>query len=119
MYPRASVDVAKSLSDLGLLDRENAEICGVSVAAIRHWRRASRRDGDEDGPRCPRCHHRPLGESTCAYLLGPYPGDGHLTVSSKGVWALSVACCDGWPGLMAQARLATSVVMPSSMVFAV
>ena len=45
--------------------------------------------------------------------------DGHMTVSRKGVWALSITCCDGWPGLMAQARLAISAVMPFSKVFAV
>jgi hypothetical protein len=35
MYPRSTVELAKILSDLGILDRENAEICGVSVGAIR------------------------------------------------------------------------------------
>ena len=119
MYPRSTVDLAKTLSDLGILDRENAEICGVSVAAIRHWRRGSRRSRDRDAPRCPRCHGRPLDESAYAYLLGLYLGDGHMTLSRKGVWALSITCCDGWPGLMTQARLAISAVMPSSKVFAV
>src|SRR5215469_8721228 len=119
MYPQATVDLAKSLSDLGILDRENAAICGVSVAAIRHWRRGSRRNGKQDDPRCPRCEGRPLDEIAYAYLLGLYLGDGHLTVSRKSVWALSITCCDGWPGLMAQARLAMSAVMPSSKVFAV
>jgi hypothetical protein len=119
MYSQATVDIAKSLSDLGILDRENAEICGVSVAAIRHWRRGSRRSGERSGPRCPRCDSRPLDDSAYAYLLGLYLGDGHLTVSRKAVWALSITCCDGWPGLMVQARLAMSVVMPSSKVFTV
>jgi hypothetical protein len=124
MYPKATVELAKTLSDLGLLDRENAAICGVSVAAIRHWRRGSRRSGgrrnrDGDAPRCLRCHDRPLDENAYAYLLGLYLGDGHMTLGRKGVWALSITCCDGWPGLMAQARLAMSTVMPSSKVFAV
>lgn len=119
MYPLATVKIAKTLSDLGILDRENAAICGVSVAAIRHWRRGSRRSGDQDAPRCPRCHGRQLDEIAYAYLLGLYLGDGHLTVSKNGVWALSISCCDGWPGLMAQARLAMSAVMPTSKVFAV
>jgi hypothetical protein len=119
MYPRATVELAKTLSNLGILDRENAAICGVSVAAIRHWRRGSRRSRDRDAPRCPRCHGRPLDESAYAYLLGLYLGDGHMTLSRKGVWALSITCCDGWPGLMTQARLAISAVMPSSKVFAV
>lgn len=98
MYPLATVKIAKTLSDLGILDRENAAICGVSVAAIRHWRRGSRRSGDQDAPRCPRCYGRQLDEIAYAYLLGLYLGDGHLTVSKNGVWALSISCCDGWPG---------------------
>ena len=43
MYPQATVKMALHLSDIGILDRENARICGVSVAAIRHWRYGSRR----------------------------------------------------------------------------
>jgi len=120
MYPQATVDLAKALSDLGILDRENAAICGVSVAAIRHWRYGRRRSGshrNRDAPRCPRCHGRPLDEKAYAYLLGLYLGDGHLLLSRKGVWLLSITCCDAWPGLMEQARLAMSAVMPSSKVF--
>jgi hypothetical protein len=122
MYPRSTVELAKILSDLGILDRENAEICGVSVGAIRKWRYGSRRNGNrnrhEDVPRCLRCHGRPLDEKAYAYMLGLYLGDGHLILARKGVWVLSITCCDGWPGIMEQARLAMSAVMPSSKVFA-
>jgi len=31
MYPQSTVDIARHLSDLGILDRENAQICGVSI----------------------------------------------------------------------------------------
>jgi hypothetical protein len=120
MYPRPTVDLAKALSDLGILDRENAAICGVSVAAIRHWRYGQRRSGkhcDKDGPRCPRCDGRPLDEKAYAYLLGLYLGDGYLILGRKGVWLLQITCCDAWPGLMEQARLAMSAVMPASKVF--
>jgi hypothetical protein len=51
-------------------------------------------------------------------MLGLYLGDGHLILARKGVWVLSITCCDGWPGIMEQARLAMSAVMPSSKVFA-
>ena len=43
VYPQSTVELAKLLSDLGALDRENAAICGVSVGAIRHWRAGNRR----------------------------------------------------------------------------
>jgi hypothetical protein len=122
MYPQAIVELGKTLSDLGILDRENAAICGVSVAAIRHWRYGRRRNGSprntgDRAPRCPRCHDRPLDERVYAYLLGLYLGDGHMILGPKGVWVLSITCCDGWPGLMAQARVAVAAVMPSSKVF--
>jgi hypothetical protein len=94
MYPQSTVELARALSSLGALDRENAAICGVSVAAIRHWRRGS-------------------------YLLGLYLGDGHLTLGHRSVYALSITCCDGWPGRQDQARAAMAGVMPSSRVFAV
>jgi hypothetical protein len=34
MCPKATVDTALQLSAIGILDKENALICGVSVAAI-------------------------------------------------------------------------------------
>jgi hypothetical protein len=122
MYPRATVELAKILSDPGILDRENATICGVSVGAVRKWRYGRRRDGSppnrQDPPRCPRCHGRPLDERAYAYLLGLYLGDGHLILGKNGVWLLSITCCDGWPGLMEQAWLAMPAVMPAAKVFA-
>jgi hypothetical protein len=121
MYPKTTVDLAKTLSDLGILDRENAAICGVSVASIRHWRCGRRRNSSRrhghDAPRCPRCDGLPLDERAYAYLLGLYLGDGYLLLGRKGVWLLSITCCDAWPGLMEQARLTMSAVMPSSKVF--
>jgi hypothetical protein len=41
-----------------------------------------------------------------------------MIMSGKGVWVLSITCCDGWAGLMAQARLAMPAVMPSAKVLA-
>ena len=123
MYPRTTVELARVLSGLGILDRENAAICGVSIAAVRHWRRGSRRmSGQEIRPetaRCPRCHGCSLDTRAYSYLLGLYLGDGHLTRGRRGVYALSITCCDAWPGLMAQARASLSAVMPNSGVFAV
>jgi hypothetical protein len=127
MYPRATVDTALRLSEVGILDQENARICDVSVAAIRHWR-GGRRRGPRGGPRsaatdrraaCPRCHGRELDEAAYAYLLGLYLGDGHITRGRRDVFALWIACCDDWPGLMAAARRAMSDVMPTSSVFCV
>src|SRR2546421_6146971 len=102
MYSRATVGLALLLSGLGVLDRENAEICDVSIRAIRHWRAGDRRGNDEAGrretPRCPRCHDCHLDETAYSYLLGLYLGDGHIVHTAKS-YVLTVACSDRWPGL--------------------
>ena len=127
MYPQDTVDMALRLSALGVIDRENARICDVSVAAIRHWR-CGRRRGQQCGGHgvsvlrrtsCPRCHGRALDEAAYAYLLGLYLGDGSITRGRRDVFALWIACCDDWPGLMKAARRAMSDVMPTSSVFCV
>jgi hypothetical protein len=120
MYPQATVDIALRLSGMGVLDEENARICGVSIAAIRHWRAGRRRvAGGIAAARmttCPRCYARPLDESSYAYLLGLYLGDGHIVRGRKDVYVLAIACSDDWPGLMTAARHALSAVMPTSSV---
>lgn len=120
MYSRATVDLALLLSGIGVLDRENAQICGVSIWSIRHWRAGDRRSNDGEGPRrmpkCPRCHDCRLDEIAYSYLLGLYLGDGHIVRRAKS-YLLTVACSDRWPGLMREAQLATRRVMPTSSVF--
>lgn len=118
MYPRSTVDTALVLSDADVLDREAALICGVTVGAIRHWRYGNRRSGDATS-RCPRCDGRTLDESAYAYLLGLYLGDGNLTRGRGDVYALNLACCDAWPGLISAARDAIAAAMPANKVFAV
>jgi hypothetical protein len=121
MYPRATVDLARRLSELGVIDRENARICGVSIRAIRHWRAGDRR-ADRVEPRtsskptCPRCHGRVLDDAAYAYLLGLYLGDGHITRGPRS-HVLWLACSDAWPGLLDLAKQTMSLVMPSSSVF--
>jgi hypothetical protein len=118
MYSRATVDLALLLSNLNVLDRENALICGVSVRAIRHWRYGTRRgERAERAPRCPRCHGRGLDSVAYAYLLGLYLGDGHIILGRKGVYILSISCGDAWPGLADEAERALADVMPTSRVF--
>jgi hypothetical protein len=114
--------MALSLSALGLIDGEVARVCGVSIGAVQKWRTGARR-----GPRkttdhtnnCPRCHGRQLDEMAYAYLLGLYLGDGCITRGRRDVFALSIACCDDWPGLLQEAKRALSAVMPQCGVFTV
>ena len=88
------MDVARYLSSIGVLDRENAQICAVSIKSIRHWRYGTRRNPADRrrASQCPRCDGAPLDEAAYAYLLGLYLGDGCLAKSRKGVYALQVAC---------------------------
>ena len=122
-YPQTTVDTALLLSRLDVLDRENAQICGVSIRALRHWRYGIRRDPltarKGRSPSCPLCDGRPINERAYAYLLGLYLGDGHITGGRRGSYALSITCCDGWPGLIDAARSAMAVPMPTSSVFRV
>src|SRR5260370_16337971 len=121
MYQTGTVDMALHLSTIGILDRENALICGVSIAAIRHWRNGRRLSahgpGAERRRQCPRCHSRLMDEQAYAYLLGLYLGDGSITRGRRDVFALWIACCDDWPGLLAACRRAISAVMPPSTFF--
>jgi hypothetical protein len=123
MYSQSTVNTALRLSEIGILDRENARICDVSIAAIRHWRSGRRRAlcGAVAARRtgCPRCHGRSMDESAYAFLLGLYLGDGSITRGRRDVFTLWIACCDDWPGLMKAARRAMSDVMPASSVFCV
>jgi hypothetical protein len=120
MYPRRTVDTALLLSGACVLDRENAQICGVSIQAIRHWRYGSRRSASPQqrmrGRLCPRCDGRQLNLVAYAYLLGLYLGDGHIARGRRDVCALSLACGDNWPGLITAAKDAMSAVMPASRV---
>lgn len=123
MYPRTTVDTALVLSSAGVLDRENADICGASVAAVRHWRTGRRRQRSHrsrlERPRCPRCDGVALNQQAYAYLLGLYLGDGYLSRGYREVFALSIMCADSWPGLLDAAATAMAEVMPTSSVFRV
>jgi hypothetical protein len=57
-----------------------------------------------------------MDESSYAYLLGLYLGDGHIVRGPRDVYVLAIACSDDWPGLMAAARQAMAAVMPASSV---
>jgi hypothetical protein len=121
MHSRATVDRALRLSRQGLIDREVAELTGVSIGAVQKWRTGVRRTPEKElkHRHCPRCDGAPLDELTYAYLLGLYLGDGHITRHRRGVFALSIFCCDAWPGLLAAAKHAMREVLPASKVLTV
>ena len=119
VYPRRTVEYALLLSRLGVTDRENARVCGVSIRTIRHWRYGTRQNAATAVARCPRCDGKELDEDAYAYLLGLYLGDGHISHGRRDVYALNVKCSSAWPGLIEAARSAMAAVMPTSSVFCV
>ena len=114
------VDRALRLSDIGVTDREIAQIFCVPVAVIQRWRAGRRRAASGiaglRATACPRCYPKAWDESAYAYLLGLYLGDGYIVRGRKDVYALAIACADSWPGLMDAAQQAMSAVMPTSRV---
>src|SRR5690242_15608456 len=76
MYDRQIVDQALTLVRQGFSDRKVAEMCGVSVGAVHHWRYGDRRAYPLVDPTktCPRCSDRPFDRRVYAYLLGLYLG---------------------------------------------
>jgi hypothetical protein len=121
MHSKATVDRALRLSKQGLIDREVAQITGVSIGAVQKWRTGQRRTPEKERrhANCPRCDGAPLDERAYAYLLGLYLGDGYITRHRRGVFALSIFCGDVWPGLITAAKSAMQDVMPTSAVFGV
>jgi hypothetical protein len=106
MHPQATVDRARLLSELGLIDCDVALVTGVSIGAVQKWRTGIRRvPSTQRRSDCPRCAEETTLPEPCAdyaYLLGLYLGDGCISVGdrAKGVWRLSIYCADDWPGLI-------------------
>lgn len=102
--PQETVDSALRMSDLGMTDRENAEIHEVAIKTIRRWRRLYQRRGLPRGTSfpptpCPRCDRTELDEAAYALLLGWYLGDGHIAKARRGVFVLSISNDPKYPNL--------------------
>src|SRR3954451_5786576 len=102
---QATVDLGLLLSDAGLLDRDNAAVCGVAIKTIRRWRRLYQRRGLTRATGatylCPRCDDRELDKGAYAQLLGWYLGDGHIA-RARNTWLLSICNDERYPGLNAE-----------------
>jgi hypothetical protein len=128
-YSGAKVREAVDLADAGMATAGIARRLKVSRAAIRDWlqqdvdelvmRRAAVRDGPPGSPclACPLVGAAPT--AAFAYLLGLYLGDGCLSLAANGVYRLRIACCDAYPGLMAECASAVRAVLPANRVGAV
>ena len=89
MHPQLTVDRARRLSQLGVIDREVSADHGRPASdrpEMAHRRPVARlaRYARRREPDCPRCTGRPLDEPAYSYLLGLYLGDGWLTLGQPG-----------------------------------
>ncbi|WP_021597331.1 helix-turn-helix domain-containing protein [Actinomadura welshii] len=98
---------------------------GASRSAIREWRLRTQQGRDLYGTPyqpCPRCSpipRAPEPESSYAYLLGLYLGDGSISPASdpaKQVWALRIVCANAWPGLIEECVTAVRAARPGNKV---
>jgi hypothetical protein len=110
----------------GVHNAEVARKLNVSKGTIGYWKHQDRRGTEPtpDGRRslCARCtpHDIALDRQAYSYLLGLYLGDGCISdgaaMRRKGVYILSIACADAWPGLMDACEAAIRTVMPHNKV---
>ncbi|WP_371516578.1 transcriptional regulator [Kitasatospora sp. NBC_01300] len=114
MYDTATRQRALDLHATGLTFSQVSRTTGISRSAIRAWA-----SGAVPSPRmtaeCPVRGGRldpSRPRADYAYLLGLYLGDGCVSEGRRKVYALRIACCDAWPGLIDECQRAVSAVMP-------
>jgi hypothetical protein len=115
--PQSTVDIGLLLSDAGVLDRQNAQICGVAIKTVRRWRRLYQRRGVVRGgtppmPPCFICHEGSLDVGAYGYLLGLCLGDGHIVRNKRGVYVLSIFQDNAYRGLIEECRTVIEAVKP-------
>lgn len=121
MYDRNARIRALELLGTGITLSEASRRLGISRAALREWRSDPARALDPETTRptdCPRCTSppEPFDREAYAYLLGQYLGDGCLSVSKKGVYALRIAMDDKYPGMQHEVAEAIRAVRPPATV---
>src|SRR5882672_2588322 len=93
--PRKDLEIVRDLLDQGLSVAEASRRAGIPRGTVQMWV-AQGLDStlhariEPHGPdaMCP--HVRNLSESTYAYLLGLYLGDGHISSHPRGVYKLRI-----------------------------
>jgi hypothetical protein len=111
----------------GVRNAEVARMLSVPPGTVGWWwHEDRRRSGTSPGKHrsiCSRCdpHELPLNRAAYSYLLGLYLGDGCISAGTamlkKGVFVLTIACSDTWPGLMDACETAIRAVMPHNRVW--
>lgn len=104
----------------GVPNAEIARSLSLPYGTVGTWKFRDREKHPElypktraESPYCPRCHGAVLDDEAYSYLLGLHLGDGCVTKAPQHrVYALTIACCDAWPGLIEAAAHALQTVIP-------
>ena len=118
--PRQDIEAVRDLLAQGLPIAEVARRVGIDRATVRSWASAGFDDllatrGEHPGEsgRCAFCHYiRDLSESSYAYLLGLYLGDGSIATHPRGVYKLRIVQDNKYPVLIRQCMIAMHWVVP-------
>jgi hypothetical protein len=117
--PKYEVQAVRDLLAEGHSIAEAARRVGIARATVRDWMRtgfdtrlnASRAGLHGSEEFCP--YVRDLSESTYAYLLGVYLGDGHLSKHARDVYKLRIYQDNRYPVLIHQCKLAMHWTIPN------
>lgn len=94
--------------DWGLNNCQIERLTGISRSVVREWRKraaagltnSSLQKAGESA--CPMCADGQLNESSYAYLLGIYLGDGHIARCPKDVYRLTIVQDQKYIGLISE-----------------
>jgi hypothetical protein len=123
--PRSEHDQVWQLARNGKSPTEIARITGIPRGTVRNWLSRPGRADSNDAWRPRRAGDPapnpgellpPQSHPAYAYLLGLYLGDGCLSRAPRGVYKLRITLDTRYPGIIATAAEAMSVVMPRNRV---
>lgn len=120
MHSDAKVREVFRLRREGVIQREIAELTGVSLGQVRKWLHAGEEAVLATPMRATQASHDSGGCSLVrdvpirayAYLLGQYLGDGSIALMRRGVYRLSITTCNDYPNIRAECADAMRAVMP-------
>jgi hypothetical protein len=123
--PRKDVETVRELLGEGLKIAEITRRVGVSRWTVRNWMTTGfdnvlhgRLDSSGEDVRCDFCPYvRDLSETSYAYLLGLYLGDGYIASHPRGVYRLRIFQDNKYPFLIHQCAIAMNWVIPSRIGF--
>ena len=119
MWPESEYQKAIELVREGINDSEIGRRLGIPRGTVRDWRvglesgsggRTKHWSGERARATCFRCEGGWFDEQAYAYLLGVYLGDGCLSLGSRGVYRLRIACDLKYPEIINEIATCTVIV---------